>query len=322
MIKLNIQRFAREVSFIPIKATADGTNATTGSEMQVAFNTNFSRVCSELTRIIQIIELAVSSETITMIKADTQGKFYFTSDDPATPEEQVHWTEVAAIFANIQGDPYDNLNLATVLNAKASASDVSTLQTQMSGALQSISTNTQNIATNAQNIASHTQSINNINTALNYRVQTDGTQTPLYMKFDNVNEALYVSEDNTNWIDVSGLNTTWASITGNVTDNTDLVNYIAGLINPISTSLTNLTSTVTAHTGNTNNPHNVTKAQVGLGNVDNTSDLDKPISTAVQAALDIITTETVPTIKMTSTDYQTEQPGDNYTYFTSDNFDS
>lgn len=30
----------------------------------------------------------------------------------------------------------------------------------------------------------------------------------------------------------------------------------------------------------------VTKAQVGLGNVDNTSDLNKPISTAVQAALD------------------------------------
>ena len=34
------------------------------------------------------------------------------------------------------------------------------------------------------------------------------------------------------------------------------------------------------------NPHNVTKADVGLGNVDNTSDLDKPISTATQTALD------------------------------------
>ena len=34
------------------------------------------------------------------------------------------------------------------------------------------------------------------------------------------------------------------------------------------------------------NPHNVTKAQVGLGNVDNTSDLNKPISTATQTALD------------------------------------
>lgn len=44
-------------------------------------------------------------------------------------------------------------------------------------------------------------------------------------------------------------------------------------------------ATLTSHTGNTSNPHSVTKAQVGLGNVDNTSDASKPISTAVQTAL-------------------------------------
>mgnify|MGYP004528985389 CR=1 FL=1 len=46
------------------------------------------------------------------------------------------------------------------------------------------------------------------------------------------------------------------------------------------------TSTVTAHTSNTNNPHKVTKEQVGLGSVDNTSDLNKPVSTATKTALD------------------------------------
>lgn len=35
------------------------------------------------------------------------------------------------------------------------------------------------------------------------------------------------------------------------------------------------------------NPHNVNKSQVGLGNVDNTSDLSKPVSTAQQSALDL-----------------------------------
>ena len=40
------------------------------------------------------------------------------------------------------------------------------------------------------------------------------------------------------------------------------------------------------HLANTNNPHSVTKAQVGLGNVDNTSDANKPVSTAMQTALD------------------------------------
>ncbi len=34
------------------------------------------------------------------------------------------------------------------------------------------------------------------------------------------------------------------------------------------------------------NPHKVTKAQVGLGNVDNTADVNKPVSTAQQNALD------------------------------------
>ena len=40
------------------------------------------------------------------------------------------------------------------------------------------------------------------------------------------------------------------------------------------------------HLADLSNPHQVTKAQVGLGNVDNTSDLNKPISTATQTALD------------------------------------
>lgn len=44
---------------------------------------------------------------------------------------------------------------------------------------------------------------------------------------------------------------------------------------------------INAHIANTENPHEVTKAQVGLGNVDNTSDLDKPVSTAQQEALDL-----------------------------------
>lgn len=41
-----------------------------------------------------------------------------------------------------------------------------------------------------------------------------------------------------------------------------------------------------AHEADHDNPHQVTKAQVGLGNCDNTADEDKPVSTATQAALD------------------------------------
>lgn len=54
----------------------------------------------------------------------------------------------------------------------------------------------------------------------------------------------------------------------------------------ITSDIDSVQSNLTTHITNKQNPHSVTKAQVGLGNVDNTSDADKPVSTAVQAELD------------------------------------
>ena len=48
----------------------------------------------------------------------------------------------------------------------------------------------------------------------------------------------------------------------------------------------------TIHGTLTDNPHSVTQTQVGLPDVDNTSDLDKPISDDTQAALDLKTNDT------------------------------
>ena len=45
---------------------------------------------------------------------------------------------------------------------------------------------------------------------------------------------------------------------------------------------------LTAHINNKNNPHEVTKAQVGLGNVSNLAPADLPVSTATQSALDAV----------------------------------
>lgn len=48
---------------------------------------------------------------------------------------------------------------------------------------------------------------------------------------------------------------------------------------------TNVNAKVDSHIGNKSNPHGVTKVQVGLGNVNNTSDADKPVSTAQATAI-------------------------------------
>lgn len=42
---------------------------------------------------------------------------------------------------------------------------------------------------------------------------------------------------------------------------------------------------VVNHVASISNPHNVTKTQIGLANIDNTSDLNKPVSSATQTAL-------------------------------------
>lgn len=60
---------------------------------------------------------------------------------------------------------------------------------------------------------------------------------------------------------------------------------VLSALGKIQKQITDNLSTLTNHTGNTSNPHYVTKSQVGLGNVDNTSDADKPVSTATSTAL-------------------------------------
>lgn len=52
-------------------------------------------------------------------------------------------------------------------------------------------------------------------------------------------------------------------------------------------ALTLVSDQLTAHEGDTANPHAVTATQVGLGNANNTSDANKPVSIAQQAALDL-----------------------------------
>lgn len=72
----------------------------------------------------------------------------------------------------------------------------------------------------------------------------------------------------------------------------DIFDHINDFNNPhrITPSIIGAVSnaTFTDHVQNFNNPHNVTTVQLGIGKVQNTTDLEKPISHAVQEALDEI----------------------------------
>ena len=85
----------------------------------------------------------------------------------------------------------------------------------------------------------------------------------------------------------------------------DKIESLASSIVTDHTALSNIgTNThvqIDTHIVNTSNPHSVTATQVGLGNVDNTSDLNKPVSTATQIALDLKVDENAPITGATKT---------------------
>ena len=93
--------------------------------------------------------------------------------------------------------------------------------------------------------------------------------------------------------DKTNLDNTVQGLANEITDRTNAINslrtelktYVDGLIADKGSDITTLETKVNNHIANKSNPHTVTKAQVGLGNVNNTSDADKPVSTAQAAAI-------------------------------------
>lgn len=75
----------------------------------------------------------------------------------------------------------------------------------------------------------------------------------------------------------------WGRIDGDISQQIDLQNEFSLR----DVDLENIREDVSDHLNNQSNPHNVTATQIGLGRVDNTSDLEKPISYLTQASLDL-----------------------------------
>ena len=93
--------------------------------------------------------------------------------------------------------------------------------------------------------------------------------------------------DNTSDIDKPVSTATQSAISSTAnTLRSELEKEIELEVDSLNSSISTVSTALTAHEANTANPHSVTAEQIGLGNVDNTSDLDKPISTATQVALD------------------------------------
>lgn len=93
--------------------------------------------------------------------------------------------------------------------------------------------------------------------------------------------------------DKTNLDNTVQGLANEITNRTNAINalrtelktYIDNQISDTGSDITALETKVNNHIANKSNPHGVTKSQVGLGNASNTSDSNKPVSTAQAAAI-------------------------------------
>ena len=144
-------------------------------------------------------------------------------------------------------------------------------------------------------INSVTQNTNNL--GLKYFRWVKNTEEGSYSRGTDVNVTIPAATKTTAGVmtaaDKTNLDNTVQGLANEITNRTNAINalrtelktYVDDLIADTGSDVTALETKVNNHIANKSNPHTVTKTQVGLGNVNNTSDANKPVSTAQATAI-------------------------------------
>ena len=140
-----------------------------------------------------------------------------------------------------------------------------------------------------------TQNTNNL--GLKYFRWVKNTEEGSYSRGTDANVTIPAATKTTAGVmtaaDKTNLDNTVQGLANEITNRTNAINtlrtelktYVDDLIADTGSGVTALETKVNNHIANKSNPHTVTKTQVGLGNVNNTSDANKPVSTAQATAI-------------------------------------
>lgn len=259
-----------EIIFQIITSTPDGTGlATSGREMQQAFNGNFAIVKRYLDILLDVVSTQVSSEDVRQFRVDTSTtpyKVYYTLDDETV--ENPEWIYLSANFSDLVGEPRDNIALKEELDSKADADVVTDIQGTVLTHTSQISDLSGRVTPLETITATHTTQINTINTVIPHTVRNPNN-TLLYIRYNSVERKLEYSTDGNNWYNVADTGVSWTDITGNPEDSVPLNRMVNNLIIDAQQQAGGYATSqdLLNHTSNTNNPHQVTAEQLGLGNV-------------------------------------------------------
>ena len=167
-----------------------------------------------------------------------------------------------AVWGSVTGTLSDQTDLINALDNKADNSTVGSIATAVSNHIGNTTVHvTANDKTNWNGKITN-PSGGTAGQVLTKTASGETWQTP-------VSTAADVSYDNTD----SGLTAT------------DVQDAIDETVSALNTGLSSAVKSVNTEIPDANGNVDITKTNIGLGNVDNTSDLDKPISTATQTAL-------------------------------------
>jgi hypothetical protein len=260
-----------------------------GEKFVDKMNANFHATDAQFLAHHDALNIRIISNQIKEIKVENGNTFY-TLDGPDVPEEEKVWHTLQGEWGKIGGNLEDQTDLLQALNAKANQSDFIVLQKAVQDNYAEFQDLVEDVSDIANDLAAIDNQINNNSTGILVRLSTAEALLAKKISSDQVLEirttdgmSLEFTTDGHTWKPVSTAGVVeWGDIIGDIGNQADLLLRFSN----IDDAIDNLDMALSNHKNNTNNPHQVTAAQVGLGNVDNTSDTDKPLSTAQKQYVD------------------------------------
>lgn len=247
----------------------------------------------------------IVSDDIDAIKLEN-GVMYYTKDlEVAEPV----WVDMSPTWGKIVGDITKQTDLKKLLDSKVDTVTFTLLANRVEAVENSnelMLVEIGDLKTRADETANTITSIfDRLTVAENALLKRIVSNQILEMRQVSKDAPIQYTTDGINWVNITGSQfaTAWGNIGGDIENQLDLktkfeninekittitedLTDVSNLIETISTTLTNVGNDLVSHTGNLENPHQVSKEQLGLDKVDNTSDANKPLSTAQKEYID------------------------------------
>lgn len=235
------------------------------------------------------LNVRIISNQIKEIKVEN-GNTYYTLDGDDVPEEDKEWHTLQGEWGKIGGTLSNQTDLQNALNEKANQSDFIVLQKNVADNYAEFQELQEDFDELSSTVDSIYLQINNPTNGILPRLSTAETLLSKKISSNQVLEirttdglSLEFTTDGITWKPVSTAGVVeWGDIIGDIGNQADLLLKFDNIRDVIDL----LSETLDEHKEDTNNPHHVTAEQVGLENVDNTADIDKPLSTLQKQYID------------------------------------